>query len=282
MGKASSAKKVARAARAGGRAAGVRQRNLLFPSALGIILLLGVALVAVAWNDHRDAASAVAPIANQDHWHSAFGFYICDDFLNTTPAGENSSSAGIHQHGDGVVHIHPFSAAGAGERATLGTFLDDVPDHSVSNSEIKVGDESWKEGDDTCVDEDGDEVDGEVVVARWREVQTTDDEPSLIYSDVDDLRFRSDGEGYTIAFVPEGTTDIPKPPTASNLAELGALDAGQTDPNQTVPPTAEGGTEPGTEPGAPAPEDTVEGEDPSATDPAEGGDAPASTEAPEG
>ena len=69
MGKASSSKKIARAARAGGRASGVRQRNLMFPAAIGAIVLAGSAMVALAWNDHRDKASSVPPVANQDHWH---------------------------------------------------------------------------------------------------------------------------------------------------------------------------------------------------------------------
>ena len=46
MGKASSSKKVARAARAGGRSSGSKQRNLLFPAAIGVIILLGTGLIA--------------------------------------------------------------------------------------------------------------------------------------------------------------------------------------------------------------------------------------------
>jgi hypothetical protein len=32
--------------------------------------------------------------------------------------------AGIHSHGDGLIHMHPFSDDEAGERATLRTFLE--------------------------------------------------------------------------------------------------------------------------------------------------------------
>jgi hypothetical protein len=48
----------------------------------------------------------------------------------------------------------------------------------------------------------------------------------LLTGGLSDIRFRGDGEGYTIAFMPEGDTNIPKPQTAANLAELGAVDAG--------------------------------------------------------
>jgi hypothetical protein len=225
MGKASSSKKIARAVRAGGRASGVRQRNLLFPGAIGAILLAGTGLIFVARTDHQDNAATVPPLAGVDHWHAAYGFYICGEFLPNTPAAENSSPAGIHQHADGVIHIHPGSQAGAGENATMGTFLEDVPDIELTDDKLTIGDETWENDESTCGDETG-----EVVVARWQDVQTTDGEPSLTYDNFDDLRFRNNGEGYTIAFVPEDETDIPKPPSAAQLAELGAAD----DPNATT------------------------------------------------
>ena len=120
MGKASSSKKVARAARAGGRSAANKQRNLLFPGVIGGIMLLGVALVAFAAND-RKAEDDVPPVLG-DHWHAAVGFYICGEFQPNLP--EFESRVGIHTHGDGVIHIHPSSAGGAGENATLGAFLE--------------------------------------------------------------------------------------------------------------------------------------------------------------
>ena len=118
---------------------------------------------------------------------------------------------GIHTHGDGVIHIHPSSAGGAGENATLGAFLEGAG-VKLNDTELKIGDETWKEGDQKCGDEDG-----ELVVAQWKDVENTDEKPALIRRDFDDIRFRDDGEGYTIAFVPEGTTDIPKPESAAQL-----------------------------------------------------------------
>jgi hypothetical protein len=248
MGKASSSKKVARAARAGGRTAGSKQRNLLFPGVIGVIMVLGVALVAFAAND-RKSETDVAPVLG-DHWHAAVGFYICDQF--EPDIAEFESRVGIHTHGDGVIHIHPSSADGAGENATLGAFLEGAG-VTLTDTELTMGDQTWKEGDQKCGDEDG-----ELVVAQWKDVESTDSEPALIRRDFDSIRFREDGEGYTIAFVPEGTTDIPKPESAAQLQTLGAADdptattstsAGATDTTApgattTVPTTAPATTVP--------------------------------------
>ena len=217
MGKASSSKKVARAARAGGRSSGNKQRNLLFPGVIGAIVLLGSGLIAFAANE-RKSEDDIAPVVNEDHWHAAFGVYVCDEFQPALP--EFESPIGIHTHSDGVIHIHPFSSGGAGENATLGAFLEGAG-IDLSDDELTIGEDSWGEGDATCEDEDV-----ELVVAQWKDVQNTEDKPALIRRDFDDVRFREDGEGYTIAVVPEGTTDIPKPDSAEQLAELGAADAG--------------------------------------------------------
>jgi hypothetical protein len=231
MGKASSAKKVARAARAGGgRVKGLRQRNLLFPGAIIAIVFLGTALVTFAWSERSNEASSEPPTIN-DHWHAAYGVYICDQFQ--APAPELSTQNGVHTHGDGVVHIHPHSANGAGDNATLGLFLEDMDD-TISDDSLTYGEETWTEGEDQCGEGESAE-DAELVVAQWRDVQSEDSEPALIRRDLADIRFREDGEGYTIAFVPEGTTDIPKPETSAQLEELGAVDIGGGTTSSTAP-----------------------------------------------
>jgi hypothetical protein len=226
MGKASSAKKIARAARAGGRASGVRQRNLLFPGTIAAIVILGVLMVGFSVREHRADANTVPPLAGKDglpgdHWHASYGFYTCGEWQPSLP--EWHDQAGVHSHGDGVIHIHPFGEAGAGRNATIGTFLEDAPDVRLSDDKLEIGDEVWETGETEC---DGEK--GELVVARWKNVQTTEDEPALVYENFDDIRFREDGEGFTIAFVPAGDDepDIPKPESSAQLTELGAVDSG--------------------------------------------------------
>ena len=257
MGKASSAKKIARAARAGGRASGVRQRNLLFPGTIAVIVILGFLMVGVSIREHRADANTVPPLAGKgglpgDHWHAAYGFWVCGEWLPAIPTFE--SSAGIHTHDDGVIHIHPFGDAGAGRNATIGTFLKEAPGVKLTDDKLTVGDESWETGKTKC-----DGKTGELVVARWEDVQTTDKEPALVYDNFSDIRFRADGEGYTIAFVPEGDTDIPKPESAPQLSELGAADSADPSGSSTTVPEGSATTLPGetTVPPSTAPGETT-------------------------
>ena len=103
----------------------------------------------------------MAPRINQDHWHSSFSVYICDHFMPNVPLFE--SVDGIHTHGDGVIHIHPYTPQASGTGATLGFFLkSDSSDGTggtfkLSGSELKpaaiAGDtnpldkKDWKNGD---------------------------------------------------------------------------------------------------------------------------------------
>ena len=215
----------------------------MFPAAIGAIVLAGAAMVVVAWNDHHDTASSVAPVANKDHWHAAYGIYVCGEWLPAIPEFDNPD--GIHTHGDGVIHIHPFSSSAAGENARLGVFLD-AAGVKLTNDKLEINGKTYEEGKDEC---DGKEA--ELVVAKWQDVETTDKKPALIPSDFGDTRFRANGEGYTIAFVPtkeaegKGDEQIPKPESASQLAQLGAVDTGQTTTDSTLPGETTVSTEPG-------------------------------------
>src|SRR6187397_724629 len=104
MGKASSAKKVARAARAGGRGSrGGRRRSLLFPASVTVVCILGVSLILYART--QDKAEALQP-GITDHWHAAYGVDICGELQPPLSSG-TADPNGIHTHDDGVMHIHP-------------------------------------------------------------------------------------------------------------------------------------------------------------------------------
>src|SRR5438067_1466262 len=150
MGKASSTKKVARAARAGGNRRAGQRRALGFPVAIGLVIVVGLLLVVFA----REKRNADAfPKANKDHVHSAIDIYTCvaDNSATTTTSttsptattqanpndvhgeyqpppqdAQQTDPLGIHSHGDGLIHIHPFTDSAAGRKATLGLFLNQV------------------------------------------------------------------------------------------------------------------------------------------------------------
>jgi hypothetical protein len=242
MGKASSSKKVARAARAGGGASTGQPRSLLFPGVLLLIVVLGISLVVYARNDRNsDDVGGVPQLG--DHIHQAFGINVCGEWKDPIP--EFESEVGIHTHGDGVLHIHPFSQLGVGANATLGRFFQDAReggalDVTLSDTKLTFLGETVQEGKTKCDGVD----DPEFRMAYWADVADPDAKPIITTGDFTDRRLTDNGAGITI-FYGDPKADIPKPPTAENLAALGAADGGQVpdaNGNTTTSTAADGST----------------------------------------
>ena len=70
--------------------------------------------------------SKPGPRARADHWHAAFGVFLCDRYLPDFDASTLPDREGIHGHDDGLVHIHPFSETAAGANAILQRFTDAI------------------------------------------------------------------------------------------------------------------------------------------------------------
>lgn len=226
MGKASSKKKVARAAKAGGgRARAAGERNLLFPAALAVVAILGILLVVYA-RENRSAEALEPPLAFDDHWHAAYGFFVCDEFLPDLPEYTAPQNSGLHSHGDGLMHIHPFSPARAGENATLENWLSDAGEvlgggDAITEDSLGVpGGQTYTEGEDTCEGVEGDPI---AQVAVWESARAAQDgeDPTIVTEDFDLLRFQTDGQVYVMAFAPEGA-DIPVPRSIDSLAGVGS------------------------------------------------------------
>lgn len=225
MGKASSNKKVARAAKAGGgRARAAGERNILFPTMLAAVVVLGTLLVVYA-RDERIATAREAPLALQDHWHSAYGIYVCDEFLAEVPEFM-TQRAGNHTHGDGLIHVEPVSDARAGTNATLTNWFLDGGEALGGGSELTndtlgvPGGETYVEGEDSCDEEEGDPI---VQVAIWDTgfAAAEDEEPDrVIVEDFGSIRFEGDGMVYTVAFAPRDA-DLPPPTSLDALAGAG-------------------------------------------------------------
>jgi len=249
MGKASSAKKVARAARAGGKKTG-KSRQIGFPAAVGIIVVLGLALVTFAKVSGQLGEDSENPPKVGDHWHASFGVYICDHFVTDVNDRTPEDKLGIHTHADGLVHIHPFQAAGAGKQATLGKFFDQVG-MKASSSRIQLPaakpfeKRTYSEGETTCSGKPA-----TVQLVHWKSALKAADgaKPTrTVTSNPGNVRLTEDLGAYTLAYVAKGA-DIPPPPASADIVQKGSADADpsqaapQVPSNLSIPPESQGST----------------------------------------
>lgn len=224
MGKASSTKKVARVARTGGRQTS-QKRQYGFPMVLGSVIIVGLALVAFTVASNRSVNANTAKPRSQgqgnasDHWHQAYGVDICGQFQpNLNDRAEDVN--GIHTHGDGVIHVHPFKLKVAGPRATLGVFFDDTG-LKVTSEGIKMPDgKVYKAGETTCNGQPG-----VVSVAHWKHALTAAaGKADKVYtSGFSGIKLSGNDGAFTVAFLPKNVPIAP-PDTSKNLALLGACD----------------------------------------------------------
>ena len=264
MGKASSSKKVARAARAAGKPGG--GRNFAWPALVAGVVILGAVLIVIS---RGKTADAVAPKLG-DHWHAAYGIYDCDHFIANLTDVVTPDKTGLHTHGDGLMHIHPFGTRYTGKGANLNNW-GITTGLEVTDTSVKAAGIDKKNGD-KC---DGKK--GKLQLKVWD--SPSDEKGRLIKKDFGDYA-PQEFTLWTLAFVAEGT-DIPKPPE-ENIAALQApsdvtgqpspsatVPVSSTAPGETTPSTAPGDTTPSTAPGdttpSTAPPDTTASTEPSTT-----------------
>ncbi len=215
MGKASSAKKVARAARTGGGRTRRGSTSWVWPTLMAFVVILGTAGIVYSRDQRQpDNSRPLAASAGRagDHWHAAIGFFICGQFAPNIPEG--TDPLGIHGHGDNVVHIHPFGNSAAGKRARLEVFFDTV-NVDISDDHIELPGQDRKRNGDSCDNGEG------VVQTKVWDSRDPSDQGRMVPGDPATIR-PQDGQLITIAFVPEGT-DIPRPPSAGTLDNLSDL-----------------------------------------------------------
>lgn len=150
------------------------------PALLGAILLAS-ALVSGACSSDEDAApvpQTVADISVGEHLHEVFGVYACGEWAPPL-ADAGPDVSGIHGHGDGLIHTHPFSAEFAGRGATLGAFFASVGVVADEDS-IELPDGRQFETGESCLagEEEAEVrllVDGDVVGGDPSELRLSED-----------------------------------------------------------------------------------------------------------
>lgn len=215
------ARKVAKAAATAGQRDVAFASRMGFPALVALICLLGIGAVVYA----RSTREALAtPAENRDHWHAVYGLYSCniagdDPEAKFLPAFQSSIDAsGIHSHGDGLMHIHPFVAAASGDNAQMRHWFTEM---QVTFDEERVSVQNQFDppaelvAGEQCADGTGT---AEIKVLYWEyDFQALADprvEPQVITSDFGQIKFDHDREVFLLAYVSEDTPieDIPIPP----------------------------------------------------------------------
>jgi hypothetical protein len=209
---------------------------------IALIAVLGIALLIWTVSSRRSSAEAAPRAANQatgeagDHWHASLDVYLCTEWL-TTPAPEFETKAdsgdvrvGIHSHGDGLVHIHPFNSSESGENATLGRFLE-YGGWSVSSTSFDLwdgpdGQPVQKNNGDECTMPDGSKKKGTLtwyVNGKKRSGNPADYRPK-------------DQDRIALVFAPEGTeVDVKSAPNVQNLQAPSDLPSSSSVPSSPIP-----------------------------------------------
>lgn len=104
-----------------------RGGSMMWSVITAFIVVVGIALVVWSVSDRKAAADTPPQIG--DHWHSYLGVNVCGTWLPNAPefhprANEPGVNAGLHSHGDGLMHVHPFGSDEVGDKATVGRFMD--------------------------------------------------------------------------------------------------------------------------------------------------------------
>lgn len=258
MAPSNSANKVAKLA-SRGKGKRVRfQGGTLFPAIVVVVVIVMLALVVYARASRPTDGSG--PPRLGDHWHAAYGFYICDDtggaFLpnlsgtaeetaidsagNQVIVNKNYRNTGIHSHDDGVIHYHPYTSRATGNRARLGVFLDTYG-VTLTDTKLELPPEQGGNKYDTKTYKCGGE-DTQIRVRVWESFADPNNYQDYV-TDFRNIRIDRNGMAFTIAVVPKGK-DIPMPPSAPKLPELGQIDGGDAisvpsivDPEGTVSAT---------------------------------------------
>jgi hypothetical protein len=188
---------------------------------LAVIVVAGLAGIVASAGE-----TDVHPLANQDHWHSSLAVNVCGEWIADAPefheVAGSTIQAGIHTHGDGFIHIHPYSSGDSGNNATLGRYFEiggwEVAEDSFdvwSGPAVDPTQTRWSNGDECPA---GSTMAGRTGVVKW----SVNCAPRS--GDPGEYKMK-DLQVIALAFLPQNE-DIGVPPNAFEAPEA---DQGQTE-----------------------------------------------------
>lgn len=244
MGKASTGKKVARAASTGGGRTARGRRPWGWYSVIAGVSILGMFLIVISRQDLKAAKVTDHPKVGE-HWHVAYGFNVCGAFLPSIALDRDP--LGIHTHnkdgiGDGIVHVHPFTSKAAGVHATLGVFAE-TTGTKLSSTQFKLpGEKKAHKTGDKCGPK-----------PAFLRVSVNGKEYT---GDPRKLRFLKDRSWVVVAILPRDVK-IPQPPSVPALDSLSDVGGSRpTVPPVSIEPHPEGSSPPASTPGSSPPAST--------------------------
>jgi hypothetical protein len=227
MGKASSSKKVARAAGTGGGRTHRSRTPWTYYSVILIVVILGVVGTVVS-RDRRLSEinnQGAAPPTVGTVWNEGYAVDECGKFAPAITHAKDPEGITTGA-GDGIIHIHPTVKASAGKNATLGKFAD------AAGMKLNAATLQLPGGK---LYQDGDKCDGKASHVYVKEFAFAGDKTGTLQNvDPRDVLLQ-DQSLLTIAFVPASEMNgIPPPPAYVNT-NLNKLAATSPSPTTTVP-----------------------------------------------
>jgi hypothetical protein len=220
MGKASSTKKVARAASSGGggRVRRTQARPWTYYSVLAVMVILGVFLTWTSRDRHLAQVTHAGTVQQPTVgtvWNEGYAIYLCGTFAPAFTHAKNPEGITTGD-GDGIIHIHPTVKSAAGKNATLGKFASAVG-MTLNAAEIQLpGGKQYLDGD-SCEGHAGD--------LYVKQFDYIGDKVGLLYNGAKGQLGKLDPSEVpladqalvTIAFVPSSdASSIPPPPEYVN------------------------------------------------------------------
>lgn len=176
-----------------------------------VTVVAALAAASTACGRWPRSVEPTAPVAGVDHWHVAFGVWVCDRYLDAF-VDRHGARHGIHTHGDGLIHIHPADRSTAAGNATLAAFDAEV-DLQLSTGSLRLPDQVVHRDGAQCPNGPG-----RLSILRWAPTPAGDATPETLGTDPGAVALR-DRDALAIVFAPAGT-HVPPPPSVDTMDAL--------------------------------------------------------------